>query len=678
MGMRYFVLALALVLPAAAADHNALLPRPQKIHYGVGRLELGGLSVRFASSPNAEDRFAAGELVPALSDRAGARIPLTEGVAKKSIVLNRTGAGAALPGMEEPGGPASRESYMLKVTPEGAEIRARSSAGLFYGVQTMRQLVEGNGPRASLPEVEIEDWPSVAYRGFMMDTSHGPLPTEAEIKRQIDFLSRFKTNQYYFYSELSIELKGYPLINPGARYTQDEVRRIIAYARTRHVDVVPCLELYGHLHDLFRIERYADLAPVPRGGEFNPLRPGVAPLLADWIKQMTGLFPSPLFHIGLDETWELEKVASQAAGGVDPGKLYIQHFLNVSNLVRQNGKHVMLWADILTRYPNLIPDLPKGTIAVPWVYSPQKDFTRWVGPFAKQHVPMVVASGITCYNEVVPDFYRSFSNIEGLLASGRENGALGLMNTGWTDDAQVIYRMSLPAMAFGSVAPWQSVPVDREHFFSDYAHVLYPPAVAAEVAPALEALAKSQQSFTTALGSQTMHRFWEDPLVPARLKRLQEHKEELHQGRLQAEDAAEHLYRALAQKGDPATLFSLLLGARLLDYLGMKNLYAVEIAGFFEKLGPNPRPDLANLLLRTEVSAQDHGFLADLMDTLTELREPYRNAWLAEYTPYRLQAALKRWDSEYEYWHTFQDRFQNFHLNEGQALPPLDSFRRRQ
>jgi hypothetical protein len=247
-----------------------------------------------------------------------------------------------------------------------------------------------------------------------------------------------------------------------------------------------------------------------------------------------------------------------------------------------------------------------------------------------------------------------------------------------TDDAQVIYRMSLPAMAFGSVAPWQSVPVDREHFFSNYAHVLYPPAVAAEVAPALEALAKSQQSFTAALGAQTMHRFWDDPLATARLKHLQEHKEDLHQGRLQAEDAAEHLYRALAQKGDLATLSSLLLGASLLDYLGMKNIYAVQIAGFFEKLGPNPQPDLANLLLRTEVSAQDHGFLADLMDNLTELREPYRNAWLAEYTPYRLQAAWKRWDSEYEYWHTLQDPFQNFRLSERQALPPLDSFRPRQ
>ena len=56
--------------------------------------------------------------------------------------------------------------------------------------------------------MEIRDWPSLAYRGTMVDMSHGPLPTEAEIKRQLDFLARWKANQYYLYSEASIELRG--------------------------------------------------------------------------------------------------------------------------------------------------------------------------------------------------------------------------------------------------------------------------------------------------------------------------------------------------------------------------------------------------------------------------------------------------------------------------------------
>ena len=162
-----------------------------------------------------------------------------------------------------------------------------------------------------LPEVDIQDWPALAYRGFMMDTSHGPLPTEDEIKRQINFLARWKANQYYL-SEANIELRGYPLINPGARYTESQIRRIIDYARERHVDIVPCLELYGHLHDLFRVERYADLAALPHGGEINPRNPRVQSLLRDWVQQLTALFPSPWFHVGMDEPWELEKSRQQS------------------------------------------------------------------------------------------------------------------------------------------------------------------------------------------------------------------------------------------------------------------------------------------------------------------------------------------------------------------------------
>jgi len=214
--------------------------------------------------------------------------------------LTRTGAVDALPVPDEHPGPDSREAYTLRVTPEGAEVRGRSSAGVFYGVQTLIQLVEGEGDQAELPEVEIQDWPSVAYRGPMVDMSHGPLPTEAEIKRQLEFLARWKTNQYYFYNEASIELHGYPLLNPNARFTQDEVRRIIKYGRERHIDVIPCLELYGHLHDLFRVEKYTDLSAFPHGGEFNPSNPKVMALLTDWVEQITRLFPSAFVHIGFD------------------------------------------------------------------------------------------------------------------------------------------------------------------------------------------------------------------------------------------------------------------------------------------------------------------------------------------------------------------------------------------
>ena len=158
------------------------------------------------------------QLSSCLSDVAEEPVRISHGEAAGTlIVLKRTGEVGALPLPGEHPGPASREAYTLKVTPEGGEVQATSSAGLFYGVQTLCQLIEGNAAEAVLPEVEIHDWPSLAYRGTMVDMSHGPLPKEDEIKRQLDFLARWKANQYYLYTEDSIELAGYPLLNPDGR-----------------------------------------------------------------------------------------------------------------------------------------------------------------------------------------------------------------------------------------------------------------------------------------------------------------------------------------------------------------------------------------------------------------------------------------------------------------------------
>jgi hexosaminidase len=649
------------VLPVWAADHNPLLPRPQEVSYGSRQLPLRGLQIRISSStPTEEDRFAAAELSQALSMSARARIPVaTTAAPGPAIVLTRTGDGAALPAKDEQPGPGSREAYTVTVTPAGAELRAGSSAGLFYAVQTMRQLVENIGPQAILPEVKIRDWPSFAYRGFMMDTSHGPLPTESEIERQIDFLVRWKANQYYFYSEASIEVKGYPQVNPGARYSQEQIKRIIAYARERHVDVVPCLEYFGHLHDVFRVEKYSDLSLFRYGGDLNPSNPKAVAMVEDWVGQMAELFPSPWFHVGLDEPWELELYGAKATGSA-PGALYLDHLKKVVSMASKRGKRVLFWADMLqgarifSRYPELVAQLPADVVVVPWHYRADNRYEEVVAPLAKAKVPTVVASGIWNWNEVAPSFEETFGNISGLLEAGRRHGAIGFLNTGWTDDSQVIYRMSLPAIAYGAAAPWQSVPMDRKRFFFDYARLMYGTAAADSVGKALEALTVSQETFRQALGGGTMVSFWKDPFEPANLARLQEREKDLRRARLAAGEALEKLSGVMDRRVGPDTVSSLWLAARMLDYLGMRSLFAVEIAGYFRSIQEDPRPERVNLLLQGQTVSEDHSLVQDLMDASLEIRDLYRQAWLAEYRSYRLGAVLGRWDAEYEYWRRMQ------------------------
>jgi len=647
------------------AEHTPLLPAPQRVQYGAAHIELRNVSIRLQSKASIEDAFAAKTLSSCLSKASNSEIPIRDGPGKGiPIILRRTGSIDPLPLPNERGGPNSREAYSIHINTERGEIEARTSAGLYYGVQTMCQMIEPSTATASavLPEIDVEDWPAMAYRGTMVDMSEGPLPTEAEIKRQIDFLARWKVNQYYFYSETSIALDGYPLLSENARYTQQQIREIISYARERHIDVIPSLELFGHLHDLFRIEKYSSLADFPHGVEFNPKDPRVMRLLAGWIDQFSRLFPSAFVNIGFDETWQIQEAAQH--GGMTPTHLFIQQLQDVSRLFQQHQKTVMAWGDIMVKYPNIVADLPPGIIAIAWWYEPypDKEYKKWIVPLVDHHIPYFIAPGVHSWNEIAPDYTLSFDNIDTFLVAGRKSNAIGIMNTIWTDDAQMLMRPTWPGLAYGAAAGWQTTPVDRATFFHSYTTIQYPVAAKA-MASALESLAASETALQCALGQDTMIELWEDPFEPEILNRTSKHQDDLRKSRLLAEDAQEQFLRARGLGVGREQLHSFLVESRLLDYAGLKFLYSIEIASQWKALGLHPdREQLENDFENIVVSPQ-HGKIGDLMDLVTELQPEYRQAWLEEYTSYRLGSALGRWNAEYEYWRRLQTNLSMFISN---------------
>jgi hypothetical protein len=652
------------------------------VHYGQGVLALRGLSIQFASAPSSEDRFAAEQLASRLSAAAHTQILIKNGKPTgKGIVLNRIGELGALPADNERTGPDLRESYTLRVTVKGVEIRARSSTGVFYGVQTLLQMVEGTGAEAALPVAEIKDWPALAYRGVMIDFSEGELIRVSEVERQLDLMARYKANQYYFYSEASIEFEGYDVVNPNGRYTREEVRHVIEYARQRHVDVVPCMELYGHMHNLFRFEKYADLGLPRYGGEFDPRNPRMYEVLDNWIEQTAKLFPSPWYHVGFDEPWSLGKIG--VVPGKDPFKTFMDVLRHISEKNRSLGKRTGFFADIdqgastLSKHPELLKDVPAGAIAYPWIYEVRTNYAPFVEPLAKQNIPTVVTPGVWGWNELFPDYHRSFFNLNELTATGRKYNTLGMLNTTWTDSRQTIYRLTYPGIAFGAAASWQSEQVSTNSFFRAYCAVEYPEPIAAEIAVALEELSTVEGIFEHVLQNTTQSAFWADPLAPAYLKKLQAGQQELRRGRLLAESAQERIQRSMRLSSDP-TLGSLLVSARMFDYLGMKSLYAVEWADYFRQLKEDPKKELITLYIGNQMNSTTYGMLTDLREMISELREQYREAWLSEATPFRLQSALYRWDAEWDYWTAVQrllvqQVFQGW--KEGEPFPSLEAIR---
>jgi hexosaminidase len=662
-------------------ERSPLLPRPQQVRYGGGSVPLRAMRIIPGSEGDASDRFAAEQLRSWLEERTGRGVSIgafgNTANGELPVVLQREGSKdrpLALP--EEQPGPNSPEAYDLTVTQQGVKIHARSSAGIFYGAETLRQLVEGEGAGAVLPEVDIHDWPSMAYRGTMVDISHGPLPTEKEIERQLDFLARWKANQYYLYSEDSIELTGYPLLDAGARLSKDEVQRIVAYGRERHIDVIPNFDLYGHQHDLFRIEQYSELSDEPHGTEFDAANPKVRALLTDWVNQFADLFPSPFVSIGFDETFQIEAATHATGAAAVPANLFVKQLSAVAGLFQQRGKTVMAYDDIMVKFPQILPQLPKGLIAVAWYYtSEDPTYSRWLGPLEAHHIPHVVQPAVTSWGQIAPDFDTTFENIDTFLAAGRHSGAMGLVNSVWADDAQLLFRMSLPGMAYGAAAPWQSTPMGRVTFFSEYARQMYPAAIAPDLASALTELTTAETDMQKLLSDQLMFGLWEDPFFPAWYNKLAGHRQDLHETRMHAEKAETALLDAFRLGVEPETVASLLLGSELLDYAGEKFQTPLDMSALWDKFG-SKRPD-ANTWWNqweSQVAYYDHSYVTDLMDRISNLKPAYRAEWLNEYTPYRLGAALGRWDAEYQYWRGVHEKLRQFNetTHEGDPLPKLD------
>ena len=149
---------------------------------------------------------------------------------------------------------ARAEGYVLKVSEDGVSITAATEAGLFYGLQTLRQLVSGG---KALPCCDITDYPAFDVRGFMIDCGRNFQSIES-LKRQLDIASRLKVNYFHWHVTdhpgWHVESKAYPVLNdPKHRsrdehdtYSFDQVRELIAYAKARHITIIPELDMPGH------------------------------------------------------------------------------------------------------------------------------------------------------------------------------------------------------------------------------------------------------------------------------------------------------------------------------------------------------------------------------------------------------------------------------------------------
>jgi hexosaminidase len=652
------LLLISLTYAETPEPHNPLklIPQPKEVQLHDGSFRVKATTrILVEFGHQAEDRIAAETLAEEIHDRSGLKISITgeKADAKQehsTIVLARLQDQRVKEFLEAKGLKADSigdQGYLLFSDKTHLIVAANTGQGLFYGVQTLRQLLHEDGGRLICPAVSIRDWPSMEWRGVQDDISRGPIPTEDFMKRQIRTLAAYKVNLFALYMEHVFDFSSQPLLSPReAAFTPQEIKALVVYAKNLYVTILPEQQTFGHLHHMLKYEIYADVAERPHGHVLTPTKERSYELIKAMYADLLPLFPGPFLHVGGDETFELGHGQTAArASEVGLGRVYLEHIQKVSGILEPYHKQLMFWGDIAVKYPQLLSILPKDMIAVPWDYDAKPSYERIIKPYRDAGLRVMVAPGANNWNQVWPDLDVAFVNIRNFVRDGQQLGAMGMLNTTWNDDGESIYGMAWPALVFGAAAGWQAGESDIDQFKNNYDWAFYrnDDATFRDVLENLDrghqALAKSHVTI------ETDDLFWADPFTPEGAKLMQRILPTATDIRLGAEHALESLYR----DGDKAhanrtTLADMTLGAWRWDALGMKAEFTQEINKFYWDAFQN-QTDADRVGNDLEEITSINARLEDLRDATTRLSGMYREAWLREYNPFWLDNVLVRYDT---------------------------------
>jgi hypothetical protein len=656
----------AFTIAATAQAQIRLLPAPREAHFGA-MTPLPTIIEVSVPGRDAEDQFAARDLQETV--KQGATKQSGNPVATYRVVLLRAQSAVAKALLSRTGlafDPAMQsEGYVLVIEAHQASIVAASGSGIFYGVQTFKQLLPLAGAARELPTGTVRDWPAMRYRGVQDDLSRGPVPTLDFQKHQIRVLAAFKTNMYSPYFEHTLLYPDQPLAAPvGGALTPDEVKELVAYAHQYHVTVLPEQEAFGHLHHVLKYDLYQDAAETPHGHVLAPGQSATLPLIKDWFTQIAQEFPSPFMHIGADETFDLgrgrtrEQVESQGYGPV-----YVAFLKQIHDELAPLNKRLLFWGDIGGDDAAAVPGLPKDMIAVPWDYWSTTGFDKMLEPFAKAGIETWVAPGDANWNEVFPVAKTALWNIQGFVRDGQRMGSTGALNTVWDDDGEGLFNQDWYGVLFGPVAAWQAGESPIPEYQEAYGPVFHGDA-SGKINEAEKELMAAQEALGQAkTGISSDGLFWLDPWttegqnVSAKLlpvaQELRLHAERAVVLLAQVRDANTDL-----RERDAVTAMD--LGARRLDLIGMKFELAEEIADSYTKAIASQhdkaqRSTVANIL--GEIGG-NNGRCEDLRDAYSALKAEYSQVWLSENRPYWLNNVTIRYDLQVEKWERRGEMFE--------------------
>src|ERR1700674_1640194 len=638
-----------------------ILPAPKEVRIAEGWIVIKPSTTILISNP--EDRTAAESLQKEIHDRTGMKLSIESATAAPKttghISLGRLTDRGLRSYLESQGVKVGDElgsqGYVIRATDSGVLVAGRTAQGLFYGVQTLRQLLRPEGPGGktlAIPALVIRDWPSMEWRGGSDDISRGPIPTVDYLKMQIRTLAEYKINLLGFNMEHVFDFQTQPLVSPKeaapkeAALTPGEIKELVEYATKYHITLLPEQQAFGHLHQFLKYEIYSDLGETPHGHVLTPTNPKTYDFIRQVYGEVVPLFPGPFFHIGSDETFELGLGQTKTlAAQQGLGRVYLEHLQKVFEIIQPYHKQLMFWGDIAVKYPGLLTILPKDMIAVPWDYDPKPSYENIITPYTNAGLRVVVAPGAGNWGVIWPNLESAFVNIRNFVRDGQKHQAIGALNTTWNDDGESLVDMTWPALVFGAAASWQPGESSIDDFKNSYDWAFYRNE-GDTFADVIENLDRAHTLLAGVKLNNASHElFWSDPFSEAGANAAAKALPVAHDLRISAEHAAETLMRDRTKAHLHAgTLDDLLLAAWHLDTLGLKIQFTSEISRFYwdayqnQTDGTRAQQDLDEIV-------DINGRLQSLRDAITQLREMYVEGWAGEDHSYWLNNVLVRYDN---------------------------------
>jgi hypothetical protein len=301
---------------------------------------------------------------------------------------------------------------------------------------------------------------SFKIRSIQMDLAR-QMETVEFIKEFAGFAARNGYNSLTLYLEGRIRTPSFPYPTAGESYTPEQIAEVVGYAATIGVDTIPVVSTLGHAEQFLKHPQLAHLGETraPFAGRFGPglarvfcpSQDATYDFLSSYLAEVSRLFPSPYFHVGCDETWDIgccELCQERLRRGESQADIYAKHLVKIHRIVAgELGKKMIIWDDMFEFYPEALKVVPRDVILACWQYHDKVEEAR--GHFFNR----VAWDSLAEYDRlgfeylICPsDFTHTIHNAESFTAYGAKHRPLGGLMTTW-EKSDCFLLQSMPLLA---------------------------------------------------------------------------------------------------------------------------------------------------------------------------------------------------------------------------------------